>query len=100
MPGRDQIKESPPSKKSTLPLTASMWKSDHSGFGATADKHHLGGADAQELSASLPLHDIWCVCEAINMTKEGAVRIEEGLTLTSQGCRKSLVDQNVQRTKS
>lgn len=34
------------------------------------------------------------------MTKEGAVSIEEGLTLTSQGRRKSLEDQNAQRTKS
>lgn len=69
-------------------------------LGATADKHHLGRADAQELSVSLPLYDIQCVCEVANMTKEGAVSMEEGLTLTSQGCRKSLVDQNVQRTKS
>lgn len=34
------------------------------------------------------------------MSKEGAVSTEEGLTLTSQGRRKSLEDQNAQRTKS
>lgn len=99
--GSQEIKE-PTVKEEHLALDSQLVGVGSSRHSTTADKYQV------RFSIHMSPHSLRvcpcivcgrCACKAVNITKVGMVSGEDGLTLTSQGARESLMDQNVERTQ-